>query len=95
MQNLKDVLKGFKERGVTPSQAADKDFGAQEMQLVARENNKKAGQVIFVREDGKVGFPTINSINVKIGDVVKGKVFLDKDKYFLFEVQEIQSVQSV
>jgi hypothetical protein len=90
MQTLKDILKGFKDDNtLTPSKIADNDFGAKEIQLVARENNKKPGQVIFVREDGKVGFPTINSIAVEIGDVVHGKVFLDKDKYFLFEVQSV------
>jgi len=62
---------------------------ASNMQFIARENKKKPGEPIFVREDGKVGFPTINSIKVKIGDVVRGKVQHEEPTYFLLEVREI------
>ena len=58
-------------------------------QFVVRENSKKPGEPILVREDGKVGFPTMNSIHVKIGDTVRGKIQQEEENYFLFEVQEI------
>ena len=58
-------------------------------QFVVRENAKKPGEPIFVMQNGKVGFPTINSLSVKIGDTVKGKIQMERDTYFLFEVTEI------
>ena len=66
-------------------------FEADEIQLVVRENAKHPGETIFVREDGKVGFSTKNSLEVKIGDVVRGRVHQDEETYFLFEVQSIVS----
>ena len=59
------------------------------IQLQVKENNKKQGSPIFVRDDGKVGFPTFNSIPVHIGDTIRGRVKFDTDRYFFVEVQEI------
>ena len=59
------------------------------LQYIVRENKRKPGEPIFVREDGKVGFPTINSLNVEIGDIVRGKIQHEEPNYFLIEVREI------
>jgi len=60
-----------------------------EVQLQVKENKKNPGAPIFIREDGKVGFPTFNSIPIDIGEIIKGKIKLDTDTYFFVEVQEI------
>ncbi len=59
------------------------------VRLIVKENSKKPGKIIFVREDGKVGFPTINSIHTKIGDVVEGKIKVDNKSCFFVEVDTI------
>jgi hypothetical protein len=59
------------------------------VQFTALENAKLSGEVIFVREDGKVGFPAFNSIPVKIGDTVRGTLTLEQDSCFFVEVHEI------
>jgi hypothetical protein len=61
----------------------------EDQQFVVRENKKKPGEPIFVREDGKVGFPTINSIRVDIGDTIRGYVRHEEPSYFLVEIREI------
>ncbi len=66
------------------------DYNAgDDMQLVVKENNKKPGESIFVLDNGKCGFSTINSIPSKIGDTIKGKIKLDLDTVFFIEVNEI------
>jgi len=69
----------------------DAAFKSDEIQMVAKENFRDPGKVIFVMENGKVGFPTRNSIPVEIGDIVRGRIHEDSDTYFLFEVQKIVS----
>ncbi len=61
----------------------------EEMQLVVKENNKQPGKPIFVLENGKCGFSTVNSIPSEIGDTVRGKMKLNLDTVFFVEVNEI------
>ncbi len=61
----------------------------EEMQLVVKENNKKPGAPIMVLENGKVGFPTVNSIPIEIGDTIRGKMKLNFDTVFFVEVESI------
>ncbi len=74
----------FREKGAF----IDYEAGA-EMQLVVKENNKQPGAPIFVLDNGKVGFSTINSIPIEIGDTIRGKIKLDLDTVFFVEVNEI------
>lgn len=60
-----------------------------EVQFTALENRKRPGHPIFVRDDGKVGFPTINSVSFDVGDVIRGHLKLDTDTYFFVEVSEV------
>ncbi len=60
-----------------------------EIQLVVKENRQRPGAPIFVREDGKCGFSTINSIPFTIGDTVRGKIKIDTETVFFVEVNEI------
>jgi hypothetical protein len=60
-----------------------------EIQLTVRENKSRPGHPIFIRDDGKIGFSTFNSISFEIGDTIKGKIRHESDKYFFVEVQEI------
>jgi hypothetical protein len=57
-------------------------------QFKALENRRKDGP-IFIREDGKVGFPTLNSIKFKIGDIVRGPVVYETERYFMLRVEEV------
>ena len=59
------------------------------VRLIVKENNRKPGKMIFVREDGKCGFPTINSIKAKVGDVIEGTIKVDNDTCFFVEVENI------
>jgi hypothetical protein len=83
MKTIKDAFQQFT-NGQNP--LTEK---AEEVQYIVRENKKKPGEPIFVREDGKVGFPTINSVGINIGDVVRGKIQYEEPNYFLLEVREI------
>lgn len=60
-----------------------------EIQLVVQENRQRPGEPIFIREDGMIGFKTVNSISMNIGDVVKGQIRLNNDTVFFVEVNEI------
>jgi hypothetical protein len=90
MSNLTEALNEYKTSPDRPSLAFD-ILQDKEYQFVVRENKKSPGKPIFVREDGKVGFPTINSISIKIGDTVRGKIRQEEPNYFLFEIREIVS----
>ncbi len=59
------------------------------VRLIVKENSRKPGRVCFAREDGKVGFPTINSLQVKIGDVIEGRVKADNPTCFFVDVEKI------
>jgi hypothetical protein len=59
------------------------------LQFKALKNNRNKTQLIFVREDGMVGFPTLNSITFKEGDIVKGEIVLVSKSYFMLRVDEI------
>jgi len=63
----------------------------QTIQIKVQENNKAPGEPIFIREDGKIGFSTVNSIPLTIGDVVKGTVMLDEPHFFTVLVTEVIS----
>jgi len=82
MNTLKEAIETFEETGKL-------DLTGEVKQFKVRENSKKPGTPIFVRDDGKVGFPTINSISVKIGEVVKGRIVSEQPSYFLVEVSEV------
>ena len=75
------MVKEYKEQLLENEQPA--------IQLTVMENRKRPGEQIFIREDGKIGFPTINSIRADFGDVVRGKVKIDEGSYFFVEIQEI------
>ncbi len=60
-----------------------------EVRLIVKENKRKPGKQIFAREDGKVGFPTINSIPVNIGDVIDGRVEVNNDSCFFIEIERV------
>ena len=81
MNTLKEALHQYT--------SGEQDVVVKDAQYIVRENKKKPGEPIFVREDGKVGFPTINSIKIEIGDVVRGKIQHEEPNYFLLEVREI------
>jgi hypothetical protein len=85
MANLTEALQRLK-KGELSSDVYSDD----EKQFIVRENRKKPGEPIFVREDGKVGFPTINSIAVKIGDIARGKIVHEEPTYFLAEIREVK-----
>jgi len=89
MQTLRDVIQARKDDGTLD--ILKSDFKTEEVIMNVHENAKKPGEPIFIREDGKVGFPTMNSIKVNIGDRVKCKVQHDADTYFLLDVKEILS----
>jgi len=59
------------------------------IQLKAQDNKSNPGSPIFIREDGKIGFSTANSIEFSIGDTVRGVVVIDNDKYFMVQVREV------
>ena len=65
-----------------------------EVQFVALENHKKPGSPIFIQDDGKIGFPSINGLQVKIGDTIKGIVHHTKRNYFFVEVTSIVTAAS-
>jgi hypothetical protein len=81
MNTLKEALQQYT--------SGEQDVVVKNSQYIVRENKKKPGEPIFVREDGKVGFPTINSVKIEIGDVVRGKIQHEEPNYFLLEVREI------
>jgi len=83
MQTIKEAMKGLEDSSNATAGCVDC------IQLKVRENRKKKGEPVFVREDGKIGFPTINSIKINIGDTVLGRVQLDADTYFMFEVSSV------
>jgi len=58
-------------------------------QFKALPNRKKSGHIAFVKENGKIGFPTINSIKCRIGDVIRGEIVYETDTYFMLRVEEI------
>lgn len=60
-----------------------------EIQLVVKENRQKSGQPIFILPDGKIGFPSKDSIPVNIGDVVTGKIAMITDRYVFVTASEI------
>ncbi len=72
----------------SPTNTIDFQTG-DEVVFVSKENRKSPGEPIFVREDGKVGFPTFNSISFNTGDKVRGRVKIDRDTCFFIEVYEI------
>jgi hypothetical protein len=84
-----ETIEDLKEHIFSGKGAEDFLDEGEEIQLQVKENNKKEGSPIFVREDGKVGFPTFNSIAIQIGDIVRGKIKFDTDHYFFVEVHEI------
>jgi hypothetical protein len=89
MEILNEELQNLKEK-VFRNKHSFYDYSlGDEVQLQVKENHKQTGKPIFVREDGKVGFPTINSIPIKIGETVKGTLKYDGENYFFVEVQEI------
>jgi len=65
------------------------EISAPSAQFVVRENHKKPGEPILIRADGKVGFPTMNSLPCKIGDTVRGRIQQEEKNYFLFDIEEI------
>jgi len=82
MKTIKEAIES------NPSEIDLTDLSSNMVQYKVRENKRKPGEPIFVREDGKVGFPTINSIQLKIGDIVRGKIQYEEPNYFLIEVRE-------
>lgn len=86
MKNITDVTKQHADTG---ENLIDLIADNEVHQFIARENYKKPGQPIFIQDDGKVGFPSINGLNVNIGDTVKGVVHHSQENYFFVEVQEI------
>ena len=87
MHTLGDALKRQTENPTLD--IFNKGFKSPEVIMNVRENSKKPGTPIFVRDDGKVGFPTLNSISVKIGDRVQCRVQYEADTYFLLEVKKV------
>lgn len=60
-----------------------------DIQLTVRENHKKQGQPVFVLPDGKIGFPSKDSIPVNIGDVVSGKISMITNRYVFITASEV------
>jgi hypothetical protein len=89
MKTIKDAINDYKEN--PEDSLFENGFSGDEVQLVVRENSRKPGEPIFVREDGKVGFPTINSISVTIGATIRGRIQQEEPTYFLVEVRSIVS----
>ena len=88
MKSLKEAIECMQAGEIQPDDVP-RNVEPQQEQFIVRENSKKPGEPIFVRGDGKVGFPTINSRRVEIGDTVRGRIQVEEDTYFLFEVREV------
>lgn len=90
MKTTQEVLSDLQSdntKHITPSDNSilfDDDY----FQGKAMENRQKPGNMVFIREDGKIGFPTTNSIPIKIGDIAKGKIVLEADSYFMVQIRE-------
>ena len=67
----------------------DEYYSGQELQLTVRSNKKKPNQPVFIMPDGRIGFPSENSIPVEIGDVIKGHVAMISDSYAFVTASEI------
>jgi len=89
MTAIKELQKKF--NGVESHLDLDKDIGSEELQMVIKENNRQPGEFILVKNTGKVGFLTKNSIPVRLGDVVKGIITREEENFFLFEAHELVS----
>jgi len=85
-----DIAEKLKELRKDPKATIDFKPG-DTVQIKALENKRKKGEPVFIREDGKIGFPTINSVAFKIGDTVKGNVTRDADTYFMVQITEVVS----
>jgi len=83
-----ELLELKKHLEASPTNVLDFEIGDR-VQLTVLENFKFPGNKLFVRDDGKVGFPTINSIPFEVGDTVRGVVRRNSDTYFFVEVQEV------
>lgn len=51
------------------------------LQLTAHNNKKQPGEPVFILPDGKLGFPSRDSIPVEVGDVISGEVAMVGDSY--------------
>ncbi len=60
-----------------------------EIQLVVKENNRRPGKPIFVLANGKVGFPSLNSMPANLGDTIKGTIKIDNENVFFVEITEV------
>lgn len=88
MHTIKDALEGG--QGFSNEERVlDKITQGEEVRFVAQENHKKPGSPIFVQDDGKVGFPSFNGLQVSIGDKIRGIVYHKEANYFFVEVVEI------
>jgi hypothetical protein len=70
---------------------ADDNFFADEkaIQIKAKKNRANPNRLVFIREDGKLGFPSENSIPINEGDICRGVIMLEQENYFLVQVREI------
>jgi hypothetical protein len=58
-------------------------------QLKATSNRKNPSSLMFIREDGKIGFPTSNSIRFSNGDIISGTILQEEETYFMIRVEKV------
>ncbi len=61
----------------------------EEIQLTAVENRQNKEEPAFILPDGKIGFPSRNSVPVEIGDTIIGKIEVIADHYVFIAAKEI------
>ena len=90
MNTIKETIEIYEKnpKGVNMVHELEKDIGPT-VQLLVQENRGRPGHHIFIREDGKIGFATLNSIDFSIGDITRGKIIQEQVRYFMVEIQEI------
>jgi hypothetical protein len=67
----------------------DTFISGENVELEVKENNRRPGHPIFVKGNGKVGFPAFGSIDISIGDTIRGEVVYEHEYYFLVRVNDI------
>ncbi len=87
MKRLKDILRPDQKK--SSKRLVEVLDELQDVQFKVQENRNKPGEHILIREDGKIGFATFNSMSFKIGDVIKGVIQQEHDRYFMVEVRSV------
>lgn len=86
-EQLKEVAKDLK---LNPTKTMKDGFDVgEQVQLTARSNKRSPNDVIFILPNGKIAFPSADSIPCNIGDVVKATVIADREKFSFITVNEI------